>query len=314
MSYKIRTQPTVACRTSVPLHEVPDGQWVVEDIYFERHMVPGVRQCANLDPRVIISNNRKVVFYETNSSSYANAGGGQSRTWFSTAACTHPFAVVSCHAVGADHVFASIMTARQIHKGELGRYPTLPGMPEVVCQRIGTDGKAQKFVRWSEVAAAYGETDLRRLWTMFMPFCGRDLCVTYMEAENIGRVYYAQRYDGRPLDYYSDEFRTLFTDERVEEIARRQPDSDKADALRRRMQEDSRRLLCEHEEHVKKIRLRRWVIDSILWDDPVLQLEHLFVPVAFARSVLTCKRFGYIPDFRQQMEAKAREDARAAAS
>lgn len=312
----IKTRPTLANRSSVGVVEVPDGQWVVEHVYWERHYgshggrpnAPDLR-----DAEVIGLGDRVPQYHCTSGSSYRNGGGGMSGIEFRAIVSSHPFAVVQHHTVGADYVFASVTSARQIHKGELGHYPMLPGLPDVVCRRSYGNGKEREFVKWSEVAATYGETDLRQLWRTFMPFRppSNDFLVTYEEAQNVGQVHYPRSFNGTPSAYYSDAFRTGFTEERIEAViaSRNRPDPEADDCLRARMKDLRERLQIEHEQHVKKVCARQWVIGHVLWDDPVLQLEHLCVPVAFARSVLICKRFGYVPDFAELMAAVARHEA-----
>lgn len=305
MSYKILTKPTVGNRWSTKVADVPDGQWIVLDVYWERHEYRGPKAPDKRDAEVIGLGDHPVTRHRTHEHSYNNAGGGISETGFFAFTSAYPFAVVQYHGIGENYVFANVWSARQIHKDELGRYPDLPGLPEVVCERADQKrGGVRKFVRWSEVAASYGEANLRKLWGMFMPFWRKDYGVTYAEASNVAAVRYPGSL-GQPRAYWSEEFRTGFTEERVQKhIDEHGLEQERADALHARMEKFRQDRRIEHAALVEQVRNRQWVPGG-LWDDPVLELEHLCVPLSFARSVLICKRFGFVPDFSGAMAAMA---------
>ncbi len=313
MDYVIREHFDRTGNHLVEVARVPEGQWVAKitltgctaDTNWRGPPSPKDR-----DPEVIGADRKKMNHFELRGGyNCPNAGGGYTWSRELLIASHQPFAVVRSLFVGPTHYRAKIEPSRQIHKGELGRDAPLNVLPAVTRSEDMWEGakRTTAWVEWSEIAKMYGESDLRKLWNMFMPFVSPSehyvtsggfsyLPVRYADTGGHGRVFY------RPTSNYGL---------RLKHWLDVPFDGSEYDAKRARMPQHAAKITEfetrrreDHEERLIKVRARQRIPD-VLHDDPVLALEHLCVPVSFAKSILYCKQFGYIPDFSKDMEAQA---------
>lgn len=276
--------------------EVPDGWWI-NTMTDEIHGCPADYPVGRQDPpeEVVGVKPNGYQLHCTAEQPYRNGAGGYSSIRKMTVSSRFPFAVVRRTMVGTEFEGVDIRPARQIHKSELGRYPTLPNLPKVCHRIMGERDRMVEFVQWADVASAYGEPDLRKLWRDMMPLEGYGLTVTYRETMNIATVCYPRPVDGKVLCHTSLEFTSLSAPERVEKYIAEHAEEynqQRADALRTRMREMHTRRATDHAEWVKNIMGRKTIPRHLLWDDPILQFGHLCVPISFARSILSAKRYG----------------------
>lgn len=280
---------------------IADGKWIGQ-MTVEIHDAPPNYPVGRQDPapEVIGVEKKDCRFYCMARQSYRNGTGCWSEIRVMTVVSHFPFAVLKRNMVGTEFENADIRPARQVHKGELGRYPKLPNLPKVCHQIMGEDGKVREFVQWSEVAAAYGEFDLRKLWRDMLPLARRfDFQATYRETMQTARVHYPRPVTGNKLTHITEEFLSCSSPERVENYITRHADeygAEKTNRLRTKMKETHARRLADHQDWVCRIRERKTIPGELLWDDPVLQFDHLCVPLSFARSILLAKRFGFVPN------------------
>jgi len=291
MSYTLKTE----CGQEA----IADGKWVGQ-MTVEIHNSPPEYPVGRRDPdaEVIGVNKNDYWLHSTATKSYRNATGCWSQIRTVAVVSRFPFAVLTRHMVGTEFELADICPARQIHNGELGRYPELPNLPRVCHQITGQNGKMLKFVSWAEVAQAYGETDFWKLWQATMPLApGFDFYVTYQETTEMARVCYPRPVNGVELTHTSTEFSSRHTPDRVEEYIAKHCDpsnTETVDRLRARMNDMYQRHLSGHLDWLRNTREHKTIPRDLLWDDPIIDLDHLCVPLGFARSVLLARRFGLI--------------------
>lgn len=299
MGYVIVKRPS---RETVP---VEDGKWVAERrIEHYSHAPQNVPLVLGITPDDW--SNGTVWTVVVSRDQYTTGNGGWADHSSHMLIADKPFAVLTINVIAGYCASASLLPARQIHRGELGREAPIDNLPAVWHDQ-SAGGNPRHWVHWMDVAMAYGENDPSKLWQEFIPF-SRKLPVCYQGSKAFSRVCYPQRLVGRSLEHYSP-WVPASEAEVEERIAKMVSIGMGPEGVQR-----VRNWFREKDDHLRSydaaIAAGKILPQEVLWDDPVLRLERMSVPLAFAKDVLRCKQFGYHPNFEKMIADAAHQETR----